>query len=230
MISFCNWLCSFTHPVLMYGFLGSFSRIYRWLSETTSYLTGRLKHDPSRARAKNVLSHHAVEKRPISPFGRRPSYLAIYTGHILAIKAPRFFNPRWDRTFFVRAARWVVFQSPGEIDRCSTQPSIYSRKWTRKIHIWGVSRQLPQRVAREPQIVLFLTHIYDTKMCFKKLSNDVGSFSEIFHFQLQKVQNVLYLKKCIFNIVFLPSRSKAEHFLRRKGYFRKSARDVFREK
>ena len=28
----------------------------------------------------------------------------------------------------------------------------------------------------------------------------------------------------------LPSRSKAEHFLRRKGYFPKSARDVFCEK
>ena len=37
------------------------------------------------------------------------------------------------------------------------------------ILIWGVSRQLPQRAAREPQTVLFLTHIYDTKMCFKKL-------------------------------------------------------------
>ena len=60
---------------------------------------------------------------------------------------------------------------------------------------------------REPQIVQFLTHVYDTKMYFKKLfdkrfrrifpqlSNDVGSFSEIFHFDLQKVQNVLYLKK-----------------------------------
>ena len=59
----------------------------------------------------------------------------------------------------------------------------------------------------------------------------VGSFPEIFHFRLQKVQNVLYLKKCIFNIFFfLPSRSKAEHFLRRKGLFPKSARKVFCEK
>ena len=66
------------------------------------------------------------------------------------------------------------------------------------IHIWGVSRQLPQRAAREPQIVLFLTHVYDTKTYFKnclsvsdvffhQLSNGVGSFSEIFHFYLQKV-------------------------------------------
>ena len=35
--------------------------------------------------------------------------------------------------------------------------------------IWGVSRQLPQRAARKPQIVLFLTHVYDTKMYLKKL-------------------------------------------------------------
>ena len=35
--------------------------------------------------------------------------------------------------------------------------------------IGGVSRQLPQRTARDPQIVLFLTHVYDTKMYLKKL-------------------------------------------------------------
>ena len=78
----------------------------------------------------------------------------------------------------------------------------------------GVSRQLRQRAAREPQIVLFLTHIYDTKICFKKLFDKRfrrilssvfqwrRQFFEIFHFHLQKVQNVLYLKKCIFNIFF----------------------------
>ena len=65
---------------------------------------------------------------------------------------------------------------------------------------------------------------------FSQFYNDVGSFSETFHFHLQKEQNVLYLKKCIFNISFLPSRSSAEHFLRRKGYFPKRARDVFCEK
>ena len=37
---------------------------------------------------------------------------------------------------------------------------------------------------------------------FPLLSNGVGSFPEIFHFRLQIVQNVLYLKKCIFNIFF----------------------------
>ena len=65
-----------------------------------------------------------------------------------------------------------------------------------KVHIWGVSRQLSQRAAREPQIVIFLTHVYDTKkylknclisvfdVFFPQLSNDVGSFFEIFHFHL----------------------------------------------
>ena len=37
---------------------------------------------------------------------------------------------------------------------------------------------------------------------FSQLSNGIGSFFEIFHFRLQKVQNMLYLKKCIFNIFF----------------------------
>ena len=37
------------------------------------------------------------------------------------------------------------------------------------IYIWGVSRQLPQRAARKPQIVLFLTYVYDTRMYFEKL-------------------------------------------------------------
>ena len=36
-------------------------------------------------------------------------------------------------------------------------------------YIWGVSRQLSQRAAREPQIVLFVTHVYDTKKYLKKL-------------------------------------------------------------
>ena len=107
---------------------------------------------------------------------------------------------------------------------------------------------VPARGARAPNRAI-LTHVYDTKMYLKnclinvsdvffpQLSNDVSSFSKIFRFDLQKVQNMLYLKKCIFNIFFLPSRSKAEHFLRRKGYFLsyellfpKSARDVFCEK
>ena len=36
---------------------------------------------------------------------------------------------------------------------------------------------------------------------FPQLSNGVGSFSKIFHFRFQKLQNVLYLKKCIFKEV-----------------------------
>ena len=36
-------------------------------------------------------------------------------------------------------------------------------------YIWDVSCQLPQRAAREPQIVLYLTHVYDNKIYLKKL-------------------------------------------------------------
>ena len=95
--------------------------------------------------------------------------------------------------------------------------------------IWRVSRQLPQR---EPQIVLFLTHIYDTKMCFKKLFDkhfrrifssafQWWSFSEIFHFHLQKLQNVLYLEKCIFNIFFYPLDRKLSIFYVEKDIFQR---------
>ena len=68
---------------------------------------------------------------------------------------------------------------------------------------------MSQRAAREPQIVLFLTHVYDTKKYLKKLfdkrfrriffslSNDVGSFIEIFHFHLQKLFRILFLAKNI---------------------------------
>ena len=37
---------------------------------------------------------------------------------------------------------------------------------------------------------------------FPQLSNGVDSFPKRFYFHLQKIQNVLYLKKCIFNIFF----------------------------
>ena len=78
-----------------------------------------------------------------------------------------------------------------------------------ELSIWGVSRQLPQRAARKPQIVLFQTHVYDTKMDLKnclisisdvfflQLSNDVGSFSENFHFDLQKLFRILFLAENI---------------------------------
>ena len=47
---------------------------------------------------------------------------------------------------------------------------------------------------------------------FPQLSNDVGNFSEIFYFHLQNVQNVLYLKKYIFNIYFYPLDRKLSIF------------------
>ena len=56
---------------------------------------------------------------------------------------------------------------------------------------------------------------------FPQLSNDVGSFSEIFHFHLQKVQNVLYLKKCIFNIFFYPLDRKLHIFYVGKDIFQR---------
>ena len=64
-------------------------------------------------------------------------------------------------------------------------------------------------MTREPQIVLFLTHVYDTKKYLKKLfdkcyrrnfpqlSNDVGSFFEIFHFHLQNLFYIPFLAKNI---------------------------------
>ena len=65
------------------------------------------------------------------------------------------------------------------------------------------------RAARKPQIVLFLTHVYDTKrylknclisvfdVFFPQLSNDVGNFFEIFHFHLQNLFHILFLAKNI---------------------------------
>ena len=47
---------------------------------------------------------------------------------------------------------------------------------------------------------------------FPQLFNDVVSFPEIFNFHLQKVQKVLYLKKCIFNIFFDPLDRKLSIF------------------
>ena len=55
-----------------------------------------------------------------------------------------------------------------------------------------------------------LINVFD--VFFPQLSNDVSSFNEIFHFHLQKVQNMLYLKKCIFNIFFDPIDRKLTIF------------------
>ena len=70
---------------------------------------------------------------------------------------------------------------------------------------------------------------------FPQLSNDVGSFSVTFHFHLQKVQNVLYLKKCIFNIFFYPLDRMLSIFYVGKDIFQKvpkmfSARNRMRER
>ena len=74
----------------------------------------------------------------------------------------------------------------------------YSKFYCRNLclfikYICGVSRQLPQRAAREPQIVLFLTHVYDTKMYFK---NYLISVYEVFFPQLSNLQK-------LFRILFL---------------------------
>ena len=128
----------------------------------------------------------------------------------------------------------------GQIYNTHTHTHIhtYTQTFSRK-RIWGVSRQLSQRAAREPQIVLFLTHVYDTKMYLKnclinvfdvffpQLSNDVSSFSKIFRFHLQKVQNMLYLKKCIFNIFFDPLNRKLSIFYVGKDIFQRVPKMFF---
>ena len=55
-----------------------------------------------------------------------------------------------------------------------------------------------------------MTNIID--VFFPQLSNGVGSFPIIFQFHLLKVQNVLYLKKSIFNIFFYPLDRKLSIF------------------
>ena len=91
----------------------------------TSQLAGRLK---------NVLSHRVVEERPISPGGWRTSYLASRTKNVLSrfadeerrISALLRPDVAADTTFFNRPIRYDVLQPPGELRRCSTQPSILS--------------------------------------------------------------------------------------------------------
>ena len=63
---------------------------------------------------------------------------------------------------------------------------------------------------------------------FPQLSNGVV-FQKKFIFIFKKYKTCC-ISKSVFLIFFLPSRSKAEQFLRRKGCFPKSARDVFCEK
>ena len=70
--------------------------------------------------------------------------------------------------------------------------------------IWGVSRQLSQRAAREPQIVLFLTHVYDTKMYLKKLFDK--RFRRIFSPAFQ------WYRQFFRNFPFSPSKTLAFYF------------------
>ena len=67
---------------------------------------------------------------------------------------------------------------------------------------------------------------------FPQLSNDVRSFSKIFYFHLQKVQNMLYLKKCIFNIYFDPLDRKLTIFYVGEDIFQRGFEDengIFRK-
>ena len=56
---------------------------------------------------------------------------------------------------------------------------------------------------------------------FPQLSNGVDSFPKKFHFHLQKIQIVLYLKKYIFNIFFDPLDRKLSIFYVGKDIFQR---------
>ena len=88
-------------------------------------------------------------------------------------------------------------------------PHVYTRlscPWV----IWGVSRQLPQRAAREPQIVLFLTHVYDTKIYLKKLFDK--RFRRIFSSAFQ------WYRQFFRNFPFSPSK-RTKSVISQKVYF-----------
>ena len=99
---------------------------------------------------------------------------------------------------------WVW--SRGEVLPCSSRMTILFCKR----YIWVVSRQLSQRAAREPQIVLFLTHIYDTKMCFKKLFDE--RFRRIFSSAFQ------WRRQFFRNFPFSPQKS-TKRVISQKVYF-----------
>ena len=118
-----------------------------------------------------------------------------------------FSTRSWDRILFSMRSQDRNFSfSADDITKISdmdVQSHIY-------IYIWGVSRQLSQRAAREPQIVLFLTHVYDTKMYLKKLFDKRfrRSFSSAFQWCKQFFQN----------FSFSPSKS-TKHVISQKVYF-----------
>ena len=64
-----------------------------------------------------------------------------------------------------------------------------------------------------------LINVFD--VFFPQLSNDVNSFSKNFHNHLQKVQNMLYIKKCIFNIFVDPLDRKLRIFYVEKDIFQR---------
>ena len=72
-----------------------------------------------------------------------------------------------------------------------------------------------------------LINVFD--VFFPQLSNDVSTFPKIFHFHLQKVQNMLYLKKCIFNIFFYPLDRKLSIFYVEEDIFKECPRCFLRE-
>ena len=78
------------------------------------------------------------------------------------------------------------------------------------LYKWGVSRQLPQRAAREPQIVLFLTHVYNTKMYLQKLFDK--RFRRIFSSAFQ------WCKQFFRNFPFSHSKS-TKSVISQKVYF-----------
>ena len=75
-------------------------------------------------------------------------------------------------------------------------------------NIWGVSYQLPQRAVRDPQIVLFLTHVYDTKMYLKKFFDK--RFRRIFSSTFQ------WCRQFFRDFPFSPSKSLSHSISRRK--------------
>ena len=54
---------------------------------------------------------------------------------------------------------------------------------------------------------------------FPLVSNGLGSFPEIFHFHLHKIQYVLYLKNFVFNIFFYSVDGKLSIFFVGKDIF-----------
>ena len=77
-------------------------------------------------------------------------------------------------------------------------------------YIWGVSRQLPQRAARELQIVQFITHVYDTKMYFKTLFDKY--FRRIFSSAFQ------WCRQFFRNFPFWPSKTLSHSISNRKHF------------